>query len=538
MMKNKLYLSFLIVICFSLWIILSSHITHPFIFPDENIYTQMSRSFWYDGNFSFRGKGQDIPSILYPVITSPVWILDNPQHRILVYRVINSLCILFSAIPVYWILALVVPQKRRLATLAAILVLPGWMYAGTHMAENIYYPLFLCVIASIFSYLVDRTHIVLIVIFALLSFYAKPHILLLTPGYLLTAGILFVHKDTRIAQKLLKATMALFAGPVTYILWHGIFHNTGMWKTWFIGSQYNTIIRGMVPFSFVDFSIAIVCLGFLCCMPLLFFPGRSYRLTNSVSSLFRLMTICTCVSLVFLIAYFTVTHGEVNRVHERYLFPIIPLIIISVTATNVSSHKRWLYFLFIIIMVIIGTTLISSRADWPISTDSPTLVAFFTCKLRYNLFPGFVIAGFILISSVTAVLLSRNFTFSTWCMPCSFLVLTLLSFYGYKTIDSFQEQKGGAFRKWIAENIPPTTYVAYVIDGYGELLRQRCYMSEMYANHDTRVITTKTEFDQTGEGALVMMNGLHFEQKPAAHFEDSSLYFISFSQGAVLNPDQ
>jgi len=370
-----------------------------------------------------------------------------------------------------------------------------------------------------------------------LAFYAKPHILLIIPGFLLTAGLLFVHKDTEIAKKMLKATLSLFVGPATYLIWHGCFQNSGLWRTWFVGSQYNQIIRGTLPFNLVDFSIAIGCLGFLCFMPLLFFPGRVFKATKSVNALFRLLILCISVSLIFFIAYFTVTHGEVNRVHERYLFPVIPLIIISAAATNVSSNKRWPYFLFIIFMITIGYALISSRADWPISTDSPTLVAFFMCKLRYNLFPGFVIIGFIIISSVGALFFSRYTTFSKWWMACAFLILTIFSFYGYKTIDSFQEQKGGSFRKWIADTILPNTYVAYVVDGYNELLRQRAYMAEMYANHDTRVITTNTEFDKTGEGTLVMMNGLHFEENPVAQYEDASIYYISFSQGAKLNPD-
>ena len=73
-MRKILNLCFLMMFCFTLWILLSSQITHPYIFPDENIYTQMSRSFWDNGIFSYRGKIQDFPSILYPIVTHIVTI--------------------------------------------------------------------------------------------------------------------------------------------------------------------------------------------------------------------------------------------------------------------------------------------------------------------------------------------------------------------------------------------------------------------------------------------------------------------------------
>jgi len=101
----------------------------------------------------------------------------------------------------------------------------------------------------------------------------------------------------------------------------------------------------------------------------------------------------------------------------------------------------------------------------------------------------------------------------------------------------FQAQKGGDFRKWIAETVAPQAKVAYIVDGYTELLRQRVYISEMYSINNSKVITTKTPFEENGKCVLVFMNGLKLSQEPLAQFEDASVYFVEVTKGSMINSE-
>jgi len=328
MKKNIFKITICFLFFFVFWLTLSTQITHPFIFPDENIYTQMAKSFCQNQTFLFREKVQDFPPVLYSVLTALVWKLSSPTARIIWQRIINSLLVAASVFPLYWLATMIVPRKRRWVAIITAMLLPGWMYVCTNMAENAFYPLFLCVIASIFAYILKKESIIYVIIFSLPAFFAKPHILLILPGLILFALILFVFRKKEIALKTCYSILAVLSGPVSYgvrRLFSGTQHFSD-WKAVFLGTKYVTISHGSLPFNLNTFFVICCCLTFIAFLPFLFSSFRAYKLKLSF---FQLMVLCITFALIIQIAYFTVTHGEFNRVHERYLFPIIPLIVIA-----------------------------------------------------------------------------------------------------------------------------------------------------------------------------------------------------------------
>ena len=123
--------------------LLAIPIKSPRIFGDELIYWQLSRSLAWAGEFTVRGEPAPRYGVVYPALLAVAQRLGGEQTT--AYAIAQGLnAVLFSltAIPVYLIASRVL--RRRYALLAGLLavVLPSCIYTSTIMTENAFYPLF------------------------------------------------------------------------------------------------------------------------------------------------------------------------------------------------------------------------------------------------------------------------------------------------------------------------------------------------------------------------------------------------------------
>ena len=119
----------------------------PWIFQDELLYSELSKSLASTGHFAVR----EVPvpggggfGLVYPAVVAPAWALfHNITTAYAAAKVINSLAMSLAAIPVYFLARRLVGKALALAASVLTLALPGMVYTGVIMTENAFYPVFL-----------------------------------------------------------------------------------------------------------------------------------------------------------------------------------------------------------------------------------------------------------------------------------------------------------------------------------------------------------------------------------------------------------
>jgi hypothetical protein len=127
--------------------VLSRRIVAPWIMVDELIYSELAKSFAASGRFLVRGQADFGVGIVYPALISPAWrAFGAIPDAYAAAKAINSLLMSLAAVPAFLLARRVV--ARPLALLAALLAVavPSMVYTGTLMTENAFYPLFLLVV--------------------------------------------------------------------------------------------------------------------------------------------------------------------------------------------------------------------------------------------------------------------------------------------------------------------------------------------------------------------------------------------------------
>lgn len=122
---------------------LAWRIPTPWIMVDELLYSELAKSFAERGDLLIRDLPYGWLSLLYPVVISPAWLVDDMATTYGLAKVINAFLMSLAAVPVYlWARRLVSPTLALVAA-GLVLLLPDLVYSGTLMTENAFFPAFL-----------------------------------------------------------------------------------------------------------------------------------------------------------------------------------------------------------------------------------------------------------------------------------------------------------------------------------------------------------------------------------------------------------
>ena len=116
----------------------------PWILPDELIHVDLARSI-ADGHLpAVRGATSLGWGVIYPLIVAPAWIvLGNGLDAYRAALVVNALVMSLAAVPAYLLARLVVERRAGLLVAAGAVLVPTMALTGSMMTENAAYPLFL-----------------------------------------------------------------------------------------------------------------------------------------------------------------------------------------------------------------------------------------------------------------------------------------------------------------------------------------------------------------------------------------------------------
>jgi hypothetical protein len=121
---------------------LAHKIATPWIMVDELIYSDLARAFADSGELAVRGAHLALYSIGYPLLISPAWLSGSVESAYAIAKVINAVVMSLVAVPVYFWARRLVSPIGALTVVALTLLMPSFLYGGTLMTENAYFPAF------------------------------------------------------------------------------------------------------------------------------------------------------------------------------------------------------------------------------------------------------------------------------------------------------------------------------------------------------------------------------------------------------------
>jgi len=295
----------------------------PAYFPDEYIYTELSRSLAATGHPDIRGAASHFAPLLAPILTAPAWLAGSVATDYHLAQAIDSLCASLAAVPVY-VLArtLRISRVLSLAAAALALALPGLLYTGFMLSEPVAYPLVLATVCTGVR-AIDRPsvrRVALFLVFVGLASFARLQFAVLLPCFIVALGLVLARERRlrstlrthwRAAAGLAVATAALAAA--------GPGRSTGYYPSF--------LHVGFHPTNVLS-SLALNSLVLVMGTGLVLVPGA---LLGAVSAFERprgraelaFGALAVTVTLALLLQ--ASIYGDTNLAQTRYTFYLVPL---------------------------------------------------------------------------------------------------------------------------------------------------------------------------------------------------------------------
>ncbi len=141
------WLTAMILLSIDVRYVLALRIEAPWIMVDELIYSELARGLAGGEGWSIRGVPTNAYGFVYPLVLAPAYALfDSLPQAYAAVKVINSVVVSLAALPAYFLARRVLATGLSLLAALLAVALPSLLYAGQVMTENVFYPLFLCVV--------------------------------------------------------------------------------------------------------------------------------------------------------------------------------------------------------------------------------------------------------------------------------------------------------------------------------------------------------------------------------------------------------
>ena len=331
-------------------IVLLAEVHGPWVFLDELYYQKLAQSIGQGGHLGlFDKQGLSVPP-LYSVALAPIYALGASAPVAYEWiKIVNAILMSLSVIPIYKIARFVLPRKASLVVAGLSALAPLMYYSALAMSENLAYPLFLFAIWAMLTavrspgWRKDAFLLVSIVV----ATAARFELVALFPAAL-TALILapiigretLAESRTRAVLQSLRAHWLIAASAAAVGL--AAISGHAMRR---VGGIYSNLGGGDVPSPWRLFEHVVQHLaGLDLAVGVIPFVGAlvaSYAFFRYGARKEVVIFAAVAMSVTFwlllevgVLADF-VSRGpaaEVQRIHERYLFYLVPLFLIALLA--------------------------------------------------------------------------------------------------------------------------------------------------------------------------------------------------------------
>jgi hypothetical protein len=317
--------------------LLAVPIRRPRVFGDELIYWQLSRGLAWTGHFTVRGIAAPRYGVVYPALLAAAQRIGNDQTTAFaIAQGLNAVIFSLTAVPVYLIASRVL--KRRQALLASLLavVLPSCVYTSTIMTENAFYPLFLTCALLMLRALEhpSAARQLLVAAAAAATFLVRAQAVVLLPSYLLAAVLLAVTTSRGRRTSALAASLRQQAPTIAVLALAGVAAAALRGRSTL--GPYHVLVTsyglrplahwGLANLADLELYLGVIPLAAFCILLV-----QAFSSTSPSPELRRLVLLTACLGAGMLatVAALSASKYGLGRVHERNLFYLAPLVLIS-----------------------------------------------------------------------------------------------------------------------------------------------------------------------------------------------------------------
>ncbi len=182
------WLSVLVVASAAIRFQLARRVAAPWIMVDELIYSELAKSLASGGHYLVRGEPTGAYGYVYPLLLAPAYrAFDAVPDVYTAAKAINAVVMSLAAVPAYLLARRVLSPGWSLLAAVLALALPAYVYSGTLMTENAFYPVFLGAVLALVLVLERPTAGRQAALLALcaLAFLTRTQALALVPAFLL-----------------------------------------------------------------------------------------------------------------------------------------------------------------------------------------------------------------------------------------------------------------------------------------------------------------------------------------------------------------
>jgi hypothetical protein len=333
-------------------------ITEPRIFQDELLHWQLAKAFARHEPFVLFGHGlRDYPAVLYPAILSLVFHVADAGRAFDLARGLNAALLGSVVFPAYW-LAREFGERCTALTAAALAgLVPGGIYSALIMEESLYYPLFVLSCWTCFRVLArgGRKNVAACTVALCLTYLTKPLALPLVLAYgLAVAGWVALALRRRgwapgLARGLGARVTPLLAFGAVVVVRHAL--STGatglgspselVFSRFYAEESEGAVLPPLVPLAKVVCALVTALALGTGVAPLVgLLSVRSSLREDRVRAGFATFAGLVVVIYLLAIARHTLNLNATPRPHERYLFPVAPLLFTLFLTTPALAFRR------------------------------------------------------------------------------------------------------------------------------------------------------------------------------------------------------
>ena len=311
----RMWLGCLVVCSAAIRSIAAGSVRTPTYFPDEYIYSALSRSIAASGRPLVRGEPAHFPALLEPLLAAPLWLVGSIATGYRLVQCENALFMSLAAIPVYLLARrLGLGSRYAFASAAFALALPELGFSALVLSDPLAYPL---VLGALYAGVVAlqapsrRSQLSFVGLVGLATF-ARVEYVVLAVAFVIAAVLL----DGRRAARLQRLPLVLFGGVAIGVVALGPSRVLGF---------YSAVVRLHLDGSFVRW--AALDLLFLA------LAGGVAIVPGAVVGLFRggdrgaraFGALVVPFALAVMVETALYAGNGSDRFKERYLFMLLPL---------------------------------------------------------------------------------------------------------------------------------------------------------------------------------------------------------------------
>jgi Dolichyl-phosphate-mannose-protein mannosyltransferase len=409
----------------------------PSYFPDEYIYTALSRSLATTGRPLVRGESAHFPALLEPLLAAPLWLVGSTATAYRLVQFENALFMSLAAVPIYLLARrLGLGSRYALASAAFALALPELVFSSFVLTDPLAYPL---VFSTLYLGVIalqapSRRHQLGFVALAGLTTFTRLQYVVLAVAFIAAAFLL----DRRAAWRLHRLPLALFGAAGLA----GVALGPNRVLGFYDGVDFTHFGSSFARWAVLDL-LFLALAGGAAMVPGAVLGLRGCR--DRGERAFAFLVVPFALALMVEAAIYAGDGSD--RFKERYLFMMLPLLPIAFGLYQKRHRPGRSAVAVLALAIAIGATLLplASYARGEGFDDSPFLGAYLELQWLVGSHPaGVLVACLAWLGAILAIVASRV-EWGAWPVLAWSLALAVVLSVGATRLEARVSYKSMAF---------------------------------------------------------------------------------------------